>query len=188
MKNVLLIHGFNGIPKIFNYFKEELELLGYNVIMPDFPVREDITVGGYFDVLDKYREYFNKDLIVIAHSIGNPMFIKYIYSNNYKVGKYISLAGFSDAYYNEKKDILNEKVKLTVLSDKEKEAAIKLIKNRYSIYSNNDHLVPYALLEQFAKDIDAEAILIKDIGHMGKKSGLEKLPKVIDIIKGVNIY
>ena len=25
MKNVLLIHGFNGIPKIFEYFKEELE-------------------------------------------------------------------------------------------------------------------------------------------------------------------
>ena len=27
MKNVLLIHGFNGIPKIFEYFKEELEKL-----------------------------------------------------------------------------------------------------------------------------------------------------------------
>ncbi len=24
MKNVLLIHGFNGIPPIFNYFKEAL--------------------------------------------------------------------------------------------------------------------------------------------------------------------
>ena len=44
MKNVLLIHGFNGIPKIFEYFKIELENKGYNVIMPDFPVREDITI------------------------------------------------------------------------------------------------------------------------------------------------
>ncbi len=24
-KNILLIHGFNGIPKIFYYFKKELE-------------------------------------------------------------------------------------------------------------------------------------------------------------------
>ena len=46
MKNILLIHGFNGIPKIFEYFKEELEKLDYNVIMPDFPVRENINVEG----------------------------------------------------------------------------------------------------------------------------------------------
>ena len=36
MKNVLLIHGFNGIPKVFNYFKEELENNGYNVILRIF--------------------------------------------------------------------------------------------------------------------------------------------------------
>ena len=76
MKNVLLIHGFNGIPKIFQYFKEELQKSDYNVIMPEFPVREEITVEGYFEILDKYKEIFNENLIVVAHSIGNPMFIK----------------------------------------------------------------------------------------------------------------
>lgn len=53
MKNILLIHGFNGIPKIFKYFKEELDKLDYNVIIPDFPVRENITVEGYFEVFEK---------------------------------------------------------------------------------------------------------------------------------------
>ena len=51
MKNVLLIHGFNGIPKIFEYFKEELEKLNFNVIIPEFPVREEISVEGF----DKYK-------------------------------------------------------------------------------------------------------------------------------------
>ena len=46
MKNVLLIHGFNGIPKIFDYFKKELENRGYKVIIPDFPIRDEITVEG----------------------------------------------------------------------------------------------------------------------------------------------
>lgn len=86
MKNVLLIHGFNGIPKIFEYFKEELEKEAYNVIIPEFPVRENITIEGYFKVFEKYKEYFNEDLIVIAHSIGNPMFIKYISKYGLKVG------------------------------------------------------------------------------------------------------
>lgn len=182
-KNVLLIHGFNGIPKIFYYFKVELEKLGYNVFLPDFPVREDITVEKYFNIFDNYKKYFNDNLIVIAHSIGNPMFIKYISKNHLKVGKYISLAGFSKDYYNEGKDILNEKVKLTILTENEKENTKNLITDRYSIYSDDDHIVPFELLKEFCKDIESKQILIKNIGHMGKKSGLEKLPEVIKIVE-----
>lgn len=92
----------------------------------------------------------------MAHSIGNPMFIKYISKNNLNIGQYISLAGFSRDYYNEGKDVLNEKVKLTILTKKEK--------------------------DEFCQDLDSEAMLIKNIGHMGKKSGLEELPKVIKMI------
>lgn len=183
MNNILLIHGFNGIPKIFQYFKEKLEKLDYNVIIPEFPIREEITVEGYFEILDKYKELFNENLIVIAHSIGNPMFIKYISKNELKVGKYISLAGFSKDFFNEGKDVLNEKVKLTILTDNELNDAKTLVNEKYSIYSDSDHLVPLELLEQFCDDIKSVAIPMKDIGHMGKKSGLEKLPKVIELIE-----
>ncbi len=183
MKNVLLISGFNGIPKVFYYFKEELEKLGYNVIMPEFPTREEITVENYFKIFDKYKSYFNEELIVVAHSIGNPMFIKYISKNKFKIGKYISLAGFAKDYYNEGKDVLNEKVKLTILNEKELNDAKKFTNVRYSIYSDSDHLVPIELLEEFSKLINSVAIPMKDIGHMGKKSGLEKLPKVIELIE-----
>ena len=186
MKNVLLIHGFNGIPKIFEYFKEELEKEAYNVIMPDFPVRENITIEGYFKTLEKYKEYFNENLIVIAHSIGNPMFIKYISKYGLKVGKYISLAGFSKDFFNEGKIVLNEKVKLTILTEIELNDAKILINEKYSIYSNSDHLVPFELLEQYCKDIDSISIPMKDIGHMGKKSGLEKLPIVVNMITDKN--
>ncbi len=182
MKNVLLISGFNGIPKIFYYFKNELEKQKYNVILPDFPVRDEITIEGYFDIFDKYQSYFNENLIVVAHSIGNPMFIKYISKKKLNVGQYISLAGFSKDYYNEGKDTLNEKVKITILTENEKSDAQKLLLERYSIYSNDDHIVPFELLEQFCKDIDSKEMLIRNIGHMGKKSGLEKLPEVIKII------
>lgn len=183
MKNVLLIHGFNGIPKIFEYFKEELEKLNYNVKMPEFPVREEITVEGYFKIFDEYKKYFNENLIVVAHSIGNPMFIKYISKYGLKVGKYISLAGFSKDFFNEGKDILNEKVKLAILTEKELAAVKVLISEKYSIYSDSDHLVPLELLEEYCKDIESVSIPMKDIGHMGKKSGLEKLPKVLELIE-----
>ena len=152
--------------------------------MPEFPVREEITVEGYFNILENYKKYFNEKLIVVAHSIGNPMFIKYISKYGLKVGKYISLAGFSKDFFNEGKDVLNEKVKLTILTDEELNNAKKLIKEKYSIYSDSDHLVPFELLEQYCRDINSIAIPMKDIGHMGKKSGLEKLPKVIELVQG----
>ena len=182
MNNVLLISGFNGIPKIFEYFKKELEAKGYNVIIPNFPVREAITIESYFKIFDKYKEYFNDKLIVVAHSIGNSMFIKYISKNKFQIDKYISLAGFSKAYYNEGKDVLNEKVKLVVLTKDELNNTINLKNKRYSIFSKNDHLVPYKILKEFSDEIKSEAISIDEIGHMGKKSCLEELPEVIDII------
>ena len=183
MKNVLLIHGFNGIPKIFNYFDEELSKIGYNVILPEFPVREEITIDGYFKILDDYKNVFGDNLIVIAHSIGNPMLLKYIYKNSLTLGMYISLAGFSESFYNEGKDILNDKVKLTILSEEEKEYSKKSIKIKYSIYSNDDHIVPYDLLKKYCSDINSIPVFIENIGHMGKKSGIDKMPQIIDIIK-----
>ena len=182
MKNVLLIPGFNGIPQVFYYFKQELEKLGFNVIMPEFPVKEEISVETYFNVLDNYKEYFSNDLIVIAHSIGNPMFIKFISKNKFKIGKYISLAGFSKEFVNDGKEVLNEKVKLSTLSEKELNDGKILIKEKYSIYSNTDHIVPIGILEQYCKDIESIPIQLNDVGHMGKKSNISELPKVIELI------
>ncbi len=34
MKKVLLLHGYNGIPQIFHWLKQELENIEYTVIMP----------------------------------------------------------------------------------------------------------------------------------------------------------
>lgn len=155
--------------------------------MPEFPVRENITIEGYFNILENYKEYFNEKLIVVAHSIGNPMLIKYISKYGLKVGKYISLARFSKDFFNEGKEVLNEKVKLTILTENELNDAKILINKRYSIYSDSDHLVPFELLEQYCKDIDSISIPMKDIGHMGKKSGLEKLPIVVNIITDKNL-
>jgi len=41
-------------------------------------------------------------------------------------------------------------------------------------------------LENFPKLINAKPLLIPNIGHMGKKSGLETLPEVLDIIESIN--
>lgn len=185
-KNVLLIHGFNGIPKIFYYFQKKLESQGYNVIIPNFPVREEINISAYFKVFDMYRDIMNEDLIVVAHSIGNPMFIKYICKYNINIGLYISLAGFAKPFYVEGKEVLNQVVKPLRISDEEKRKNLNLINKKYSIYSDNDHIVPFKILEEYPLVVDSKPIFVSGIGHMGKKIGLEELPEVIKIIHESN--
>ncbi len=183
MKNVLLVHGFNGIPKVFNYFKKELELKGYNVITPNFPMRKEITIDKYFLVLDMYKNLFNEELIVIGHSIGNVMILKYIAKYNLKIGLYISLAGFAEPFQVEGKEVLNEVVKPLKLNIDEKNKIKALIKEKYSIYSDNDHIVPFDILKKYCNIVEAKPIFISGVGHMGRKSGIESLPEVIELIK-----
>lgn len=185
-KNVLLIHGFNGIPKIFYYFQKELESQEYNVIIPNFPTREEINISKYFKVFDKYRDIMNENLIVVAHSIGNPMFIKYICKNNIHIGLYISLAGFADSFYVEGKDVLNQVIRPLKISNEEKCKNVNLIKEKYSIYSDNDHIVPFKILKDYTSVVDSKPVFISGIGHMRKKIGLEELPEVIKIIQESN--
>jgi len=181
MRNVILIHGYNGIPKIYEYFMKELRDR-YNLIVPNFPTKTDITMNAYFKVFDENKEYFTEDCIVIAHSIGNEIFIKYICENNLKVGLYISLAGFGKPFIVEGREDLNNVVAPIFIKKEERTKCKELICECYSIYSNNDHIAPFENLEEFPKIIGSKPILIEGIGHMGKKSGLEELPQVIDII------
>ena len=41
------------------------------------------------------------------------------------------------------------------------------------------------MLENYPSKIEAIPVLIEGIGHMGKKSGLKKLPKILELINEV---
>lgn len=180
---IFLVHGYNGIPKIFNYFKETLEKDGYQVIMPSFPTQTDITIDGYFSVFNEYKNGLDDDTIIIAHSIGNIMSLKYLYENNIAIRGYISLAGFSEPFVNEGRDDLNSVIAPLRLTDEESAKVPELVGKAYSIYSDNDHIVPFDVLKKYSTIIGAKDCFIPGIGHMGSKSGLEEFPEAIDIVK-----
>ena len=185
MQNVVMIHGYNGIPKIYYWLKQELETRGYLVIIPEFPAQEGVVYDKWIKILDEYKPEFNSETIVIAHSIGNEFIIKYLVENNIDIGLYISLAGFCECFEWIDRPDLNRAVKEFLVSKEEIEEFKKLAKEKYSIYSDNDHIVPFEVLENYPQMIDSESILIRGIGHMGKKSGLETIPEVLEIIEGI---
>lgn len=182
MKNVIMVHGYNGIPKVFEWLKKELIQKGYLVVVPKFPTQEGVIYNVWRKIFDDYKNDINERTIIIAHSIGNEFIIKYLADHNININMYISLAGFADIFENEGKEDLNRAVKEFLVTKEEVEKFNKLVCKEYSIYSDNDHIVPLEVLEEYPKILGAKSILIKGIGHLGKKSGLENLPKVLEII------
>lgn len=182
VRNIIMIHGYNGIPKIYEWLKEELEQMGYSVILPQLPIKENVIYEKWRKILDDYKNEINSETIVIAHSIGNEFIIRYVVENNIKIKEYIGLAGFAEYFENKGNEDLNRAIKEFLVTKKEIDNFKNLVDKKWCIYSNNDHIVPFDILEKYPKTIESEFIFIKGIGHMGKKSGLETIPEVLEII------
>lgn len=184
MKNVILAPGFNGVSIIFQWFERELTKMGYQVTILDCPMREKITWEGYKNAYDKIKDKLD-DSIIIAHSIGCAMTVKYVSANSIKPFAFISLAGFGQPFETPNRPDLDIAVLETNISKETGNTFAEKVKHRYSIFSDNDHVVPRKLLEEFPFIIKSQAIEVPNVGHMGSKSGLTEFPEVIDIIKSL---
>ena len=183
MKKVLLLHGYNGIPPIFNWLKEELEKNKYTVIMPSLPTRENVRYNIWNKEFEKIKQDLNEEIIVIAHSIGNAFIIKYLKENNLNINLYISIAGLSDIFTTEGREDLDKAVKNLTPLQEEIDNFKNNVKKKYCIYSDNDHILSFEILKKHANNINGKHYMIPNMGHMGKKSGIEKIPEILEIIE-----
>lgn len=188
MKNAFIIHGFNGdTTYTFGpYVKEELEKRGYTVIMPNFPIRSEATYLGWSSILQKYLNLFNKDTIVICHSIGNPFFMKFLTENNLKIKLYISVAGFCKFFIVPDRDDINKAFLDFKVNENDINYCKSNIKFRYSLYSDNDHIIPFDILEDFTEKLDSTPVFISGVGHMGNRDNIHKLPQILNIIDRIS--
>ena len=185
MRNIILVPGFNGVSHIFEHFVREFSAKGYDVTILDAPLREAITWEGYEEAFKKIHDKL-ADSIIIAHSIGCAMTVKYIAANDVKPFAYISLAGFGEPFETPNRPDLDKAVLDVMIHTNVGEKFAKNVTHRYSIFSDNDHVVPRELLEAFPFIIRSHAIEIPNVGHMGSHSGLEEFPEVTEIVDQLN--
>jgi len=183
MITVLLLHGFNGPPPLFKWIKEEVEKLGYHLIMPILPIQDNVRYDAWKKEFESIRKDLGDELIVIAHSIGNSFIIKYQNEFNFDIILYIALAGFSDIFVTEGRDNLNKAVKDMIPSKEEINNFKNSIKNKHCIYSIDDHLIPLEILKKHVENIKGQEHILQGVGHMGNRSKLDKLPEIMKIIE-----
>ncbi len=186
-KTAFIIHGFNGdTTYTFGpWLKQELENLGYDVIMPEFPIRSEATYSGWSSILDNYISSFNEDSIIVCHSIGNPFIIKYISDRKLKVKLYISVAGFCKLFTVPDREDLNNAFLDFKISNENINYCKSNILYRYSLYSDNDHVIPFDILNDFVQKLDSIPVFISCVGHMGNRDNIHKLPQIIEILNKV---
>lgn len=189
MKTAFIIHGFNGdtVYTFGPWLKKELESRGYTVIIPEFPIRSEATYKGWSSILNNYLNYFNKDTIVVCHSIGNPFIIKFLSENHISIYLYISVAGFCKLFTVPDREDLNKAFKDFMINNSEIDFCKSTIKFRYSLYSDNDHVIPFDILKDFVNKLDSVPVFISGVGHMGNRDDIHELPQIIEIIdqKGI---
>lgn len=187
MKTAFILHGFNG-DTIYTFgpaLKSFLEEKGYTVIMPSFPIRSEATFNGWSKLLDNYKLNFNKYTIVVAHSIGNPFFIRYLYENNLIANAYISVAGFCDLFKVDGREDLNSAFIDFAINNNSIEYLKSSVPYRYSLYSDNDHVIPFDILKNFIAKIKSEPVFISGAGYMGNRDNITRLPQIEKIIDSI---
>lgn len=160
MKTAFIIHGFHGdTTYTFGpWLKKFLEEKGFFVLMPEFPIRSESSFAKWSAILDTYKNYFNSETILVSHSIGNPFIIRYLYENNLKIKTYMSVAGFCKIFTVKDRQDLNEAFIDFAVNKEQIDYAKNNIKYRYSFYSDNDHVIPFNILEDFVKELQSEPV------------------------------
>ncbi len=180
--NVIIIHGSFGSPKenCFPWLKEELEKLGCKVFVPKFPTPEGQSLQNWLKVFEEYKQYLNEDTVLVGHSLGPAFILNILEELNKPVKTAIFVAGFVGNLNNPKFDEMNK-----TFTEKEFDWD-KIRKNCQSFfvfYSDNDPFVPKERALELARNLGAEAELVRGAGHFNEAAGYTKFPLLLEKIK-----
>ncbi|KKP59699.1 MAG: hypothetical protein UR54_C0025G0006 [Candidatus Roizmanbacteria bacterium GW2011_GWA2_34_18] len=187
MRNVFIIHGSNGSPQEnwFPWLKKELEKLGHQVFVPQFPIPKVPTPGGHklFEwtkTSDGYKQYINGDTIFVAHSRGCIFTYHYLAKNKSSIlATFLIAPWINYIWYPNYKKI-----------DSFHEVPFNWEKTRqgsryFEVYQSTNDETPVSEGKEIAKNLNAKLIVVKNAGHFNVASDKKfvKFPLLLKNIK-----
>jgi hypothetical protein len=168
MKTAIIIHGWDGNPKIgwFVWLETVLKKKGYKVIKPIMPDPTHPRIKPWVNKLKSLAKDAGEDTILIGHSIGCQAIIRYLETSKMKVGKVIFVAPWLtllDAAIDETESYEIAKPWLETPIDFKKVKS--KIKTSTAILSNNDPFVSIKNADEFKKKLGSKIIIEKNKGH-----------------------
>lgn len=179
MPTIFIIHGVEGHPEEnwFPWLKHELEQLGHNVIVPQFPTPENQTLSHWLAVLEEYKELLTTDTIFIGHSLGAPFVLNILEKHPAKAA--VLVAGFVGKAENQ----FDEGMKSFAQRTFDWETIKRNCSNFLIFHSDNDPYIKLEKAEQLATQLDIKINLVKNAGHFNTAAGYESFPLLLEKMK-----
>ena len=183
--NIFVLHSLNGdtleywgadIKKVFG--EKELD-----VYMPSFPIRADSRYEKFAGILKEYLDTnkLNQNSIIVAHSISNPYFIRFMRENNFTPKHYIAVApGCVYNYPTNRTDYVVQVKDQAYLKDIDFEFS-KTLQNVYMLYSDEDD-GNYEKFDRFVKDTGAKPMYLKGYNHFDGYHRIYQIPELVKLI------
>lgn len=186
MKRVFIVHGWGYNPKSnwYPWLKDKLEEKGFEVIVPEMPDTENPKIDSWVNHLKETVKEINKDTYFIGHSIGCQTIMRFLESQNEKIGGAVFVAGWFKLYDLENEEVdkiahpwLNKTINLKKVNENMNKLTV--------ILSDND---PYNGVKEnskiFKERLNAKVIIEKNKGHYDKVNELKiALKEFLEISK-----
>lgn len=181
MSNFFIIHGAEGHPEEnwFPWLKNKLEKKGYRGFIPKFPTPDNQDLESWLKVIKNYQNKFDKNTIVIAHSLGVLFALhlleKHPFESAFFVAGFSSLPGnrFDEGMKSFAKDFNWEKIR-----DNCKKFTI--------FHSLTDPYVKVEKAEELQEKLSAELIIVKNAGHFNANAGYKKFDLLLERLDSPN--
>lgn len=178
--NILILHGIGGKAGIHwqQWLNDKLVSDGHNVIMPTLPEADRPDRKTWLNEINRYMsELSPENTIIVAHSLGIPAALDYIEQLSASIKVLVSVSGFAyplnaelNDYYMKEKIIDFSKI-------------IGKIGKSYVLYGDNDPYVSQIALNDLAKELGVEPIIIHDGGHLNTDAGFTEFPQILDMVR-----
>ncbi len=182
VKTVFIFHGIWGYPEEnwFPWLKKELEKLGCEVFVPQFPTPEGQTLANWVKVFENYKKHLNENSILVGQSLGAVFILRLLEKLEHPVRAAFLVAGFLEYIGLEEVDPLIK----TFLEPKFDWEQIKRNCQDFFVYSSDND--PYLSLEkgrELASKLDVPLQIVKGAGHFNEAAGYLKFPLLLEKIR-----
>lgn len=188
MKKAIVVHGWGGNPSgdWFPWLKQELEDIGYEVVVPEMPDTMHPKIDVWIAELGKAAGSIDDETILIGHSIGTQTILRFVehLPSNIRIGKIVLVAAWlhlTNETWDE--DYTTEIAKPWVNTKINFEAVKQHCMDITFIQSDNDPYVPTSDIEVFREKLSAKIIMLKNAGHISAESGFSQLHEVMELIQ-----
>ena len=184
-KRIFLIHGWDGSSEgdWISWATEKFRQLGHTVIAPDMPHPEKPEIKEWVDYLKSIATSLDQNTYFIGHSIGCQTILRFLETQDIKIGGAIFVAGWFNLI-----NLENAESETIAKPWIETPMNFEKIKNNLNrsilILGDNDPWVPYEETKRdFETKLGAEAITLHNVGHITSDDGFGPLPKLVEIFQ-----